>query len=249
MRAFLEKPRSWGGWKGFMADPKMSSPPQIHTGITEGRKLLLGLTELGVPIATEFLNPLLAPFTADLVSWGCIGARTTSSPLHRELASLLPLPMGFKNGVDGSIETALQGIVTSRQPQTAIFPDGQGRSELIETKGNPRTHLVLRGGPEGANFDIELLHQIEDRLLKLDLEPKILIDCSHDNSQKDLEQQKANFREVFERYLLGEHRILGAMIESFLERGKGDSPLLSLTDPCLGWEETVDLLKEVLQKV
>ena len=242
MRAFLEKPRTLMGWKGFMTDPKRSSPPQIAEGIFEGRKLFLELLRMGVPIATEFLNPLLSLFTSDLVTWGCIGARTSASPIHRELVSFLPMPVGFKNSVDGSIEIALQGVIASRQPQATILPNKEGKIELVETPGNPNTHLVLRGGPAGPNFQPHFLDLVEQRLLEFELEPKILIDCAHDNSRKDLEKQKENFLDVFERYSQGEKRILGVNIESFIDPGKGNSPTLSATDPCLGWDETEELL-------
>jgi len=242
MRASLEKPRSWGGWKGFIADPTSSKPPELTKGIYESRKLFLELTKMGIPLATEFLNPLLAPFIADLVTWGWIGARTSSSPIHRELASYLSLPIAFKNGIDGSFEMALQGVVAARQPQSTLLPNALGQLSMVETLGNPHTHLVLRGGPHGPNFQTQMLDQIEQRLLEFDLEPKMVIDCAHDNSQKDLERQKQNFLEVFERYECGEKRIIGAMVESFIERGKGNSPFLSATDPCLGWEETEELL-------
>ena len=242
MRASLEKPRSWGGWKGFITDPTSSKPPEVVKGIYESRKLFLELTKMGVPLATEFLNPLLAPYTSDLVTWGWIGARTSASAVHRELASSLQLPIAFKNGIDGSFEMAIQGVVAARQPQSTILPNLQGQLEFIETPGNPYTHLVLRGGPNGPNFQTHVLDQIEHRLLEFDLEPKMVIDCAHDNSQKDLEKQKKNFLEVFERYEKGEKRIIGAMVESFIERGKGNSPYLSATDPCLGWEETEELI-------
>jgi 3-deoxy-7-phosphoheptulonate synthase len=242
MRAFLEKPRTLVGWKGFMTDPKRSSPPDIKDGIFEGRKLFLELLKMGVPVATEFLNPLLSLYTSDLVTWGCVGARTSASPIHRELVSSLPMPVGFKNSVDGSIEIALQGVIAARQPQATILPDREGKIHLVETAGNPHTHLVLRGGPSGPNFNPQFLDRVEQRLLEFEIEPKILIDCAHDNSRKDLEKQKENFLNVFERYSQGEKRILGANIESFIDPGKGNSPSLSATDPCLGWQETEELL-------
>lgn len=220
MRASLEKPRSWGGWKGFITDPTVSKPPEVVKGIYESRKLFLELTKMGVPLATEFLNPLLTPYVSDLVTWGWIGARTSASSIHRELASYLPLPIAFKNGVDGSFEMAIQGVVSARQPQSTVMPNSTGQLELIETLGNPYTHLVLRGGPHGPNFQSHILDQIEHRLLEFDLEPKMVVDCAHDNSQKDLEKQKKNFLEVFERYEMGEKGSSERWLKALLKGAK-----------------------------
>ncbi len=252
MRVFLEKPRTRLGWKGMLYDPYLDGSSDLQEGLIQGRKLLRELNDLGVPCATEFLEPLTALYLSDLITWGLIGARTAASPTHRQLASGLPFPVGFKNSVHGELETALSGIVTARTPHTHFSIDPNGRLASVQTTGNPLSHLVLRGSDLKPNCDPESVQNALHHLREYHLEERVLIDCAHGNSGKDLQRQLAAFQISLKQILAGNQAIRGMMLESHLVSGKqplGDEPDLltygvSITDPCLGWKETEELLLE-----
>jgi len=250
MRTCFEKPRSNGGWKGLVSDPRLDGSCDIEAGLTRARGLLLDINDLGVPCATEFLDPLVAPYLADLVSWGWIGARTSESQVHRALASGLPMPVGFKNGTDGRIETAANAVLVARQPHTLLGISPGGRIATVLTPGNLDTHVVLRGGCGGPNFGPEHVERVRSLVAGTAGRP-VLIDCSHDNSGKDPAKQGAVFRTVLSHFLGGQRGIMGLALESNLLPGKqAAGPLSSLrrgvsvTDACIGWEETTQLIQE-----
>jgi 3-deoxy-7-phosphoheptulonate synthase len=252
MRVFIEKPRTRLGWKGFLYDPYLDGSNDLQEGILLSRKLLLALNALGVPCATEFLDPLVAPYLAGLMSWGVIGARTAASQPHRQMASGLPFPIGFKNSIQGELETALSGILTAKMPHAHCSIDPSGHIAAVQTTGNPLAHLVLRGSNLGSNYDRV---SIEKALLNLrahHLEERLVIDCAHGNSGKDPHQQRSVFNEVVDQILKGNKAICALMLESHLATGKQPFPDepgtlrygVSITDPCLGWAETEELALE-----
>ena len=238
MRAFLEKPRTQHGWKGFLYDPDLDGSCNIEKGIQLSRELLLQLLKMKVPVATEFLDPSLMPYTQDLITWGVIGARTSSSQIHRLMASHLSFPVGLKNATNGSLDEAICGAIAARSPQVRVGINSEGTLSSIKTPGNPYTHLILRGSHQGPNASPEAVrgafnHQKEHGLLT-----PLLIDCAHGNSQKNLEKQIEIFKETIKQYALGTLSMKGVMVESHLEEGNA----LSLTDPCLDWETTKELI-------
>lgn len=250
MRVFLEKPRTRLGWKGLLYDPYLNGSNDLQEGLIQARKLLVQIAEMDVPSATEFLEPLTAVYYSDLITWGLIGARTSASPPHRQLASGLPFPIGFKNGIHGELDVALSGIVTARTPHTHFALDPSGRISSVQTTGNPLAHLVLRGSELKPNCDRESIHQALAILRNYHLEERLLIDCAHGNSGKDLKRQKEVFANIIEELGSANRSIRGLMLESHLFSGKqplSDEPdtLLygvSITDPCLGWDETEELI-------
>jgi len=248
MRAYLEKPRTTVGWKGLLCDPHRDGSASIEAGLLRSRQLLLSLTELGLPLATEALNPLALAYLEDLVSWTAIGARTTESQVHREMASGLPMPVGFKNGTDGGIQVALNAMQAAARPHHGLGVDGQGRLAMCSSAGNVDTHLVLRGGRGLTNYDAESVAVAQATLGRHGLNPRVLVDCSHDNARKDALRQPLIASEVVRQRLEGNLDVAGLMIESFLRDGRqdsGDGDLdygVSITDPCLGWERTADTL-------
>lgn len=230
MRAFVEKPRSKGGWKGYLYDPYLDGSHQIEDGIRKTRELFLAITEMGVPIAMEFLEPLTLPYLADLVTWGFIGARTSESQVHRQIASSQTMPIGFKNRTDGDIDVAIHGALSARTPHTYLSIDESGHIITQETKGNPNTHIVLRGGLSHTNYDA---HSVNQALwAQSNLGTRLLIDCAHGNCQKDPARQAEVFRTVLAQ---NNPQILGLMLESSLTR--------SLTDPTLDWPTTASLIQ------
>lgn len=249
MRVYIEKPRTVSGWKGLAYDPHLDGSNDIQTGIFWARELFLTLTDLGVPIATEFLNPLLLPYIDDLVTWGFIGARTSASQPHREIASLLPFPVGFKNSLGGSIEQAVHALIAARSPHRFPYLGENGQLTLIESEGNPYGHVVLRGSSNGPNYTAlpKTLHQQHLYGLK----NRVLIDCSHGNCSKNYQLQTDVFQTVLSQY--PSSQILGMMLESHLEPGSQrltESPSaldygVSITDGCLGWKETEELVRSV----
>lgn len=246
MRVFVEKPRTKTGWKGFIYDPLLDGSYQTAKGIAMTRKLLLELAEMGIPTATELVDPLFTPYIEDLITWGFIGARTSASPIHRQLASGLTFPIGFKNSVDGNIELALDGVESASIPHSHIGIDDDGRIAKISTSGNPFCHLVLRGSDQTTNFDPISMEGIVTEMKERSQE-RLLVDCSHGNSRKIAEKQTISFTSVIEQVANGNEAIMGLMLESYLQTGKQTLkqkllPGVSVTDSCLGWEETEKLI-------
>ena len=253
MRVYFEKPRTALGWKGLTHDPHLDGTHDIAAGLELGRRILLEVNELGLPAATEFLDPIVPQYTADLVSWAAIGARTTESQTHRMMASGLSMPVGFKNGTDGDCQVAVDAMRAARSPHSFLGHDQTGRTSIIQTIGNPFGHVVLRGGRARPNFDPESIAAAAHALLDAGLPPALMVDCSHANSGKQHARQ-----EIVWESLLAQRRadpahspIIGAMLESYLEPGAQNLPPdpgalrygVSVTDACLGWEETARLLR------
>ncbi len=252
MRVYIEKPRTVTGWKGLVYDPHLDGSNDIQTGIFWARELFLTLTDMGIPIATEILNPLLLPYFDDLITWGFVGARTSASQPHREIASLMPFPIGFKNSPDGNIEQAIQAMVAASTPHRFPHVSQEGSLTIVESEGNPLTHIVLRGGKSHRNYDPKSIAESVEMLQAYGLKNRILVDCSHGNCQKEYSRQKEVFCSVLEQFENGNRKILGMMLESHLEEGyqyPSESPsslqyAVSITDPCLGWSETEALIRK-----
>jgi len=250
MRAYFEKPRTSLGWKGILYDPWLDGSHDIETGIRWTRQLLLDLADLQVPAAAEFLDPIAANYFGDLISWGCIGARTSTSQTHRQMASSLPMPIGFKNSIDGNITCAINGILNASTPQTLIGINSQGRISAIKTAGNPYGHIVLRGAKNFTNYDPKSILQTIENLRQARLPERLLIDCSHDNSRRTADEQVSVFQSVLHQIAEGNINICGLLLESNLFGGNqhfsADLSQLqygvSLTDPCLDWQTTERLI-------
>jgi len=253
MRVYFEKPRTTVGWKGLIMDPHLDGSHDIAAGLHLGRTFLRNVLDLGLPTATEFLDPITPQYVADLVCWGAIGARTTESQTHRQMASGLSMPLGFKNGTDGSITTAINAIKAAGQPQTFLGVNLDGAASAVVTRGNPNCHIVLRGGAAGPNFSATHVAQTEAILAKAGLPKSILIDCSHDNSSKQPERQPEVMRALLAQIAAGNTSLMGAMIESNL--GAGNQPFpqpkeklkygVSITDACIDWPTTEALVREI----
>lgn len=248
MRVYFEKPRTTVGWKGLINDPYMDNTFKINDGLSKARELLLGVAELGLPAGTEFLDMISPQYLADLVSWGAIGARTTESQVHRELASGLSCPVGFKNGTDGNIKIAVDAIKAARHPHHFLSVTKGGHSAIVSTAGNEDCHVILRGGKQ-PNYDAASVDAACQELAKAGLDPVLMIDFSHANSSKKHENQLVVAQDVAHQLARGEARIFGVMVESHLVAGRQDltpgQPLVygqSVTDACLGWEDSVKLL-------
>lgn len=250
MRAYCEKPRTACGWKGFLYDPLLDGSHAMHLGIEWTRQLLLELAEMKVPAATEFLDPLTALYYDDLITWGSIGARTASSQTHRQLASGLQMPMGFKNGVAGNISAAVNGALAASLPHTYMRICENGSPTIARTAGNQDTHIVLRGGDSGPNYDPSSVSDALARLEKVKLPPRLLIDCSHQNSEKKYDRQAGVFQSVVHQIIEGNANIRGLMLESHLHAGNQLLPQdlgeltygVSITDACLDWASTAHLI-------
>jgi 3-deoxy-7-phosphoheptulonate synthase len=256
MRTYVEKPRSTTGWKGLVNDPDLDGRCDVARGLSLSRELLRGVGELGLPCASELLDPLAARYLEDLLSWGCIGARTAGSQPHRELASGAPMPVGFKNGLDGNVGTALEGLASAGRPHAFLGVDAAGAATLVRTAGNPDGHVVLRGGAGVPNYDPESVAWACARAGQLGLGRGVLVDCSHGNSHKDHRLQARACRAVLEQWRRGQRGVAGLMLESYLEAGRqtwstASRPRrdLSITDACIGWGETEDLLGEIAETV
>ena len=254
MRAYVEKPRTTVGWKGLAYDPEHTGRGDLAQGLTRSRRLLLRLAELGLPLATEALNPLVMRYLEDLVSWTAIGARTSESQPHRELVSGLPMPVGFKNATDGSVSAAVNSMQAAAQPHQSIGIDDQGQVAALTSSGNPHTHLVLRGGRGLTNYDAASIQAAQQRLRSTASNPRVMVDCSHDNACKQHQMQPAIAREVLAQKVAGNRDIIGLMLESFLEPGRQDMSAnatygMSITDPCLGWSETETTLRDLFQQM
>lgn len=250
VRAYLEKPRTTVGWKGLLYDPERTGSGDLNQGLLRSRRLLLNLARLGLPIATEALSPLAMDYLADLVSWTAIGARTTESQIHRELVSGLPMPVGFKNGTDGGLGVAINAMKSAAHAHHRLGISEQGVPAMITTAGNADTHIVLRGGRGITNYDARSINEAVGALADAGLSTAVMVDCSHDNACKQAERQLDIAREVMAQKAAGNHHIRGLMVESFLEPGRqndGDELVYgcSITDPCLGWEQTEALLRSL----
>jgi 3-deoxy-7-phosphoheptulonate synthase len=257
MRVYFEKPRTTIGWKGLINDPFLDGTYDIETGLKRARKLLLDLTAMGLPAATEFLDPIIPQYIDDLVSWVAIGARTTESQTHREMASGLSMPVGFKNGTDGSLQIALDAMVSARTPHSFLGIDQDGITSIIRTTGNPVGHVVLRGGRTHPNYDAVSLHEAEQKLKQAGLPPVLMVDCSHANSGKQHAQQEAVWRSLVEQRIGGNRALIGAMVESYLCEGSQPFPKnprelrygMSITDACLGWDATERMLRWAAERL
>lgn len=251
MRVYFEKPRTTIGWKGLINDPHLDGTYDIDSGLKKARRLLLELTGLGLPAATEFLDPIIPQYIDDLVTWAAIGARTTESQTHREMASGLSMPVGFKNGTDGGLQIAVDAMISARTAHNFLGIDQEGITSIIRTTGNPVGHLVLRGGRSGTNFDPASLRQAEAKLAAAGLPPVLMVDCSHANSGKQHRKQEEVWNSVLEQKKAGNPGIIGAMIESYLLEGNQPFPRnpaeltrgISITDPCIGWDTTERMLR------
>ena len=254
MRAYVEKPRTTIGWKGLVYDPQLDGSGDMAGGLELSRRLMLAMLERGLPVATELLQPLVAGYFDDLLGWAAIGARTSESQVHRELVSGLDVPVGFKNGTDGSLSIACDAMRSAAHPHQHFGVDGLGRPALVETDGNPDTHLVLRGGHSGPNHDAASVAVARASLEKQGIAARIMVDCSHANSGKDPLRQPAVLRDVLDQRLAGDASLRGVMLESHLFDGcQALSTELrygvSITDGCLGWSGTEAMLREAAERL
>ena len=251
MRVYFEKPRTTLGWKGLLNDPHLDGTFDINTGLRMGRKLLLDISRLGLPVGCEFLDPIIPQYIADLVTYGAIGARTAASQVHRQLCSALSMPVGIKNSTEGDVQVAVDG--TRAAAASHVFPgtDLEGQAALIHTVGNPDCHVILRGGTDGPNYDAETVADTLARLAKSGLPERVVIDASHGNSRKDHNKQVDVAADVAGRIEAGEKGIVGIMLESFIEAGRQDLTLgrsdeltygQSITDACIDWDTTASTL-------
>ena len=254
MRVYVEKPRTTFGWKGLICDPFLDGSNDMRAGLEMARSLFIDLTENKVPLAMEFLEPISAHYLADLISWGAIGARTSSSQPHRQLASCLTMPVGFKNSTDGNVLTAVQGAFSASFSHTFISINENGAPSAIQSKGNKHTHIVLRGGSGKPNYDEKSIANAMELCHKMGFKKELIIDCSHDNSNKEYMKQKEVFNDVLNQVLLGNHHIIGAMLESHLFSGNQPHSenlkyAISLTDPCIDWLETEKIILDAFEKL
>jgi len=259
MRVYFEKPRTTIGWKGLINDPHLDGSYDIETGVKKARGLLLAITEMGLPTATEFLDPIVPQYIADLVGWAAVGARTTESQTHREMASGLSMPVGFKNATDGSLQIAIDAMTSARTPHSFLGIDQDGVTSIIRTTGNLDGHVVLRGGRLQTNYDPESIASAAATLEKAGLPPVLMVDCSHANSGKQHARQEEVWKSVVQQRVAGNTALIGLMVESYLEEGSQPIPKrladlrhgVSITDACVGWETTERMLRhghEVMSK-
>lgn len=257
MRVYFEKPRTTIGWKGLINDPHLDGSYDINLGLYLARKLLLDLAHLGLPSATELLDPIIPQYIADLIAWTAIGARTTESQTHREMASGLSMPVGFKNGTDGGLTVAINAMLAANQVHHFLGINAEGLASIVTTTGNPSTHLVLRGGKHGPNYDVANLTKAAHELEKNQLSPRLMVDCSHDNSEKDYAKQPAVLKNITQSLASGSPHLMGVMLESHLIAGKQSIPKdltnltygQSITDGCVDFATTVDLLQTLADAV
>jgi 3-deoxy-7-phosphoheptulonate synthase len=256
MRVYFEKPRTTVGWKGLINDPRLDGTFAINEGLRLARRLLVDLAELGLPAGCEFLDPISPQFTADTVSWGAIGARTTESQVHRELASGLSMPIGFKNGTDGDVQIAIDAVRAGAHPHRFLGVTEQGLGAIVATRGNRDCHIILRGGQSGPNYDAVSVEKAATALRDAGLPPRLMVDLSHGNSSKDHRRQPIVAKDIAGQVAQGDSAIFGVMMESFLVEGRQDlitpSTLRygqSITDACMGWDTTVEVLAELAAAV
>jgi 3-deoxy-7-phosphoheptulonate synthase len=251
MRVYFEKPRTTIGWKGLINDPHLDNSQDIESGLKIARRLLLEIAGMGLPAATEFLDPIIPQYIADLIAWAAIGARTTESQTHRELASGLSMPVGFKNATDGSLQTAVDAMCSSRTSHSFLGIDQEGFTSIVRTKGNADGHVVLRGGRLQTNYDAHSIADAEAKLQQAGLPPVLMVDCSHANSGKQPARQEDVWHSIIEQRVAGTRSLIGAMIEGYLHEGNQPIPKklsdlrygISITDACLSWETTERMLR------
>lgn len=252
MRVYFEKPRTALGWRGLVVDPGMDDSYDIARGLRTARRLLVEINELGLPAGNEFLDPIVPQYTSELISWASIGARTTESQTHREMASGLSMPIGFKNATDGDVQIAINAIVSAGSPHSFVGIDRNGNTIVMRTAGNPDGYLILRGGKTGPNFDRLHVDEAARAMVKAKLNPAIIVDCSHGNSEKRPERQALVLRDVLAQRAEPGSPLVGLMLESNIEEGcQSPTPSgeglrygVSVTDSCVGWKETEELLAE-----
>ena len=256
MRVYFEKPRTTVGWKGLINDPYLDQSYKINDGLRLARRLLLDLAEMGVPAGTEFLDMITPQYLAGLVSWGAIGARTTESQVHRQLVSGLSCPVGFKNATSGDVQIAIEAVLSAAHPHTFLGHTKHGQSAIFVTTGNPDCHVILRGGRNMVNYTSDAVAATCAQLQEGGLPPRVMIDCSHANSNKDHTRQPVVCRDIARQIARGNRNILGVMLESNLVAGAQKlvpgGPLIygqSITDACMGWEQTLELLSELAKAV
>jgi 3-deoxy-7-phosphoheptulonate synthase len=260
MRVYFEKPRTSVGWKGFINDPYMDDSFRVDEGMEKGRRFLLDVNEIGLPAATEALDPTAPQYLGDLIAWTAIGARTSESQTHREMSSGLSTPVGFKNGTDGEIEAAINAILSASHPHAFLGVNGQGRSAVVRTRGNAYGHLVLRGGGGRPNYDTVSISLAEQALAKAKLAQNVVVDCSHANSWKKPELQPLVMKDVVHQIREGNRSVVGFMVESFIEAGSQPIPAdlsklkygCSVTDACVSWATTEEMLRgahEILKDI
>ena len=257
MRVYFEKPRTTIGWKGLINDPHLDDSQDIEAGLKIARRLLRQMVGLGLPAATEFLDPIVPQYIADLVTWAAIGARTTESQTHREMASGLSMPVGFKNATDGSLQAAIDAMGAARNPHSFLGIDQDGVTAIVRTNGNPDGHVVLRGGRARTNYDAESIRDAEATLQRCGLPPVLMVDCSHANSAKQHARQEDVWRSVVEQRAGGARSLIGVMIESYLSEGNQAFPKpaaelkygVSITDACVSWETTERMLRWGYEKL
>lgn len=256
MRVYFEKPRTRVGWKGLINDPDLDGQFRINHGLRVARKLLVDINTRGLPAATEFLDTIIPQYLSDLITWGAIGARTTESQIHRELASGLSMPIGFKNGTTGNTAIAIDAIAAASHSHHFLGVTKHGIPAIIETDGNPSCHIILRGSHLGPNYQPEFIKEVSAALTKSQLTPRVMVDCSHGNSNKDHRQQATVVKNICQQLKNGSKNICGVMLESHLT--EGNQPLTdkkaltygqSITDACIGWDESVTLLHELAEAV
>ena len=257
MRVYFEKPRTNIGWKGLINDPHLDGSYDINTGLRLARKLLLDLAQIGLPAATELLDPVTPQYIADLIAWTAIGARTTESQTHREMASGLSMPIGFKNSTDGSLQAAMNAMVAASQPHHFLGINHSGLASIVTTTGNPDGHLVLRGGKGGPNFSADHVAQAAEEMAKLKLNPRMMVDCSHANANKDHNRQVNVLNDIAAQVSSGSRHILGVMIESHIHAGNQSIPDnlrqltygQSITDACVDFDTTATMLRQLASAV
>ncbi|TWH44052.1 3-deoxy-D-arabinoheptulosonate-7-phosphate synthase [Dulcicalothrix desertica PCC 7102] len=257
MRVYFEKPRTTVGWKGLINDPDMDDSFHLEKGLLIARSLLIHIAELGLPSGTEALDPIVPQYISELVAWSAIGARTTESQTHRELASGLSMPVGFKNGTDGNIIVALNAMQAAKSPHNFLGINQQGQVSVFKTKGNTHGHIILRGGNGQPNYDAANIARVEAKLKEAKVSPSIVIDCSHGNSNKDYKLQGVVFENVVQQIIDGNNSIVGMMLESHLSEGNQPIPSnlkdlkygVSVTDQCINWQETEEIILGAYEKL
>ena len=252
MRVYFSKPRTSLGWNGFIFDPDLDCSNNVIKGLTISRQLLYDIVNLGLPTATEFLDPIIPQYLSDLISWTAIGARTSESQIHRQMASGFPMPVGFKNSTDGNTQIAINAVKTSVMPQVFLGINYQGNASVIHTKGNLNSHIVLRGSKNGTNYHYKSIQNVGQQLKSIGLIPNIIVDCSHGNSSKNYKKQLIIFKKIINQIKIGNHYLVGAMLESNLNSGNQPFPCnnnilkkgISITDECIDWETTKSIIYE-----
>ncbi|HEX2733528.1 MAG TPA: 3-deoxy-7-phosphoheptulonate synthase [Polyangiaceae bacterium] len=256
MRVYFEKPRTTVGWKGLINDPNLDDSFRINAGLRLARRLLLDINELGLPCATEFLDLITPQFLSELIAWGAIGARTTESQTHRELASGLSAPIGFKNGTAGDVKIAVDAVLSSSRPHSFVGVTEQGLAAIVHTTGNPHCHVILRGGASGPNYDADSVRAAGEAMIAAGATPAVMVDCSHGNSSKDFKRQPLVAEALAQQIERGPSHLVGAMLESHLVEGnqqlKDPKTLTygqSITDACINWDATLPILERWAQAV